>query len=256
MGRSTRRATRRRTKPASQRSTPPEKVGEDDHQAFNEGRPTAEGQPTTESADELRDDATPPRIWFRRAAHSPISSGYLAFAGVLTVPVVGMIAGKYVVCPQQATGTARAVLSAVVGVPAGSCLGTLAMIVQSLGIPPMRTRRSSRTLRRVVERAAITAVYGTFIAAIGTIVAFGVNDRSCSPDLLQTLGNGATWGTLVGLGISLPTMVRSIFTDFLEARSGNGKVEMVRTLAVGIVLAALTSFIYTSRLLHGSGWPK
>jgi hypothetical protein len=130
------------------------------------------------------------------------------------------------------------------------------MIVQSLGIPPMRTQRSSRTIRRVVERAAITAVYGTFITATGTIVALGVNDQSCSPDLLQTLGNGATWGTLVGLGISLPTLVRSISADFLEARSGNGKIEMVRALAVGIVLAALTASIYTSSLLHGSGWPK
>jgi hypothetical protein len=155
-----------------------------------------------------------------------------------------------------ATGTARAVLSTVVGVPVGLSLGTLAMIVQSLGVPPMRTQRSSRTIRRVVERAAITAVYGTFIAATGTIVAFGINDQSCSVDLLQTLGNGATWGTLVGLGMSLPTLVRSIFGDLIEAKSGSGKIEMVRTLAIGVVLAGLTASIYTSYLLHGSGWPK
>jgi hypothetical protein len=249
MGRSTRRAIRRQTKPASKRSRPPETLEKSDRHAPNEGRPTAESA-------ELHDDATPPRVWFRRSGHSPVPSGFLAFAGVLTVPIVGMIAGKYVVCPGQATGTTRAVLSAVVGVPAGLSLGTLAMIVQSLGIPPMRTGRSSRTIRQVVERTAITAIYGTFIVAIGIMVAFGDNDQSCSPDLLQTFGNGATWGTLVGLGISLPTVVRSIFTDLLEARSGNGRMEMVRTLAVGVVLASLTAFIYTRSLQHGSGWPK
>jgi cytochrome bd-type quinol oxidase subunit 2 len=185
-----------------------------------------------------------------------VASGYLAYAGVLTVPIVGLIAGKYVVCPGRATGAAHAVLSAVIGVPAGLCLGTLAMIVQSLGIPPMRTERSSGTIRRVVERAAITAVYGTFIAAVGILVAFGESDASCAPDLLQTFGNGATWGTLAGLGISLPTVVRSIVLDLLEARSGNGRMEMVRTLAVGIVLATLTALVYTYSLLHGSGWPK
>jgi hypothetical protein len=95
-----------------------------------------------------------------------------------------------------------------------------------------------------------------FIVAVGILLAFGDNDPSCSPDLIQTFGNGATWGTLIGLGVSLPTMVRSIFTDFLEAKSGNGKIEMIRTLAIGFVLAALTAFIYTHSLLHGSGWPK
>jgi hypothetical protein len=249
MGRSRRRAATKQRKPASQRSTRPDPPDKSDRPAVNEDQSTADST-------KLRDDSTPPRVWFRRASHSPVTSSYLAFAGVLTAPIVGLIAGKYVVCPQQATGTARALLSAVVGVPAGLSLGTLAMIVQSLGIPPMRTQRSSRTIRQVVERTAITAVYGTFIAATGSIVAFGVNDQSCSPDLLQTLGNGATWGTLVGLGIGLPTLVRSIFADFLEARSGNGRIEMVRTLAIGIVLATLTAFIYTRSLLHGSGWPK
>ncbi|WP_203923491.1 hypothetical protein [Rugosimonospora africana] len=215
----------------------------------------SKGRSTTEPT-ERRDDATPLHVWFRRADHSPVGSGYLAFAAVLTAPIVGLIAGKYAGCPQQATGAAHVALSAVVGVPAGLGLGTLAMIVQSLGIPPMRTERSSRTIRRVVERAGIAAVYGTFITATAAIAALGANDQSCSPDLLEMFGNGATWGTLAGLGISLPTLIRSISADLLEARSGNGRIEMVRTLAVGIVLATLTACIYTSGLLHGSGWPK
>lgn len=249
MGRAKRKAARRRTKPASRPTTPPDSPDKNDRQAVNDDQ-------STDDSTDLRDDSTSPRVWFRRSGHSPVRSSYLAFAGVLTAPVVGLIAGKYVACPQVATGTARAVLSTVVGVPVGLSLGTLAMIVQSLGVPPMRTQRSSRTIRRVVERAAITAVYGTFIAATGTIVAFGINDQSCSVDLLQTLGNGATWGTLVGLGMSLPTLVRSIFGDLIEAKSGSGKIEMVRTLAIGVVLAGLTASIYTSYLLHGSGWPK
>src|SRR5262249_21823923 len=105
MGRSTRRTARRRTKPASRRSTPPQTLDQGDR------HPPDKDQPTADSA-ELHDDATPPRVWFRRSGHSPVPSTYLAFAGVLTVPIVGMIAGKYVVCPGQATGTARTVLSA------------------------------------------------------------------------------------------------------------------------------------------------
>lgn len=249
MGRARRKAARRRTRSAALRSTPPDSPDKNYHQEVDDDRTTADST-------DIRDDSTSPRDWFRRSDHSPVASSYLAFAGVLTAPIVGLITGKYVACLQLAAGTARAVLATVIGVPVGLSLGTLAMIVQSLGIPPMRTKRSSRTIRRVIERTAITAVYGTFIAATGTIVAFGVNDQGCSVDLLQTLGNGATWGTLVGLGLSLPTLVRSISTDFIEAKSGNGKIEMIRTLAIGVVLAALTASVYTSRLLQGFGWPK
>jgi hypothetical protein len=105
---------------------------------------------------------------------------------------------RYVACPGQNGGLPRVITAIIVGVPTGVGLSVITVVGLLLAYQTQPWVALRPTIRRTTERAAFGAIFGTLLAAAASTVGLHQDTGRCHVDLLQTIGNGATWGTLVG----------------------------------------------------------
>jgi hypothetical protein len=119
-----------------------------------------------------------------------------------------------------------------------------------------------RPAQRVIVRTppastATGAIFGTLLAATASTVGLSRDTGRCHVDLIQTIGNGATWGTLVGFASAFWLL----FTALTKVASASQDRSFRRVLgfaSMTLWLIAGNSAIYVPGFLATSpiGWPR
>lgn len=193
---------------------------------------------------------------FRYDKSSVAPSGIVALVCCGLSAYFPTIADRYFVCPQEAAGWHRAAVALAITIPIGVGLITLVMIALSLALPSLRTERSTTTIRKLSEWAALGAILGTFPAALSGIrIMSGGPRETCKVDLMQTMGNGAMWGTLWGFAIGLIPMIRSLLTDASDTKSAWDKLWIILTICFPLLWGAAHTISLITAFNKGLGWP-
>jgi hypothetical protein len=204
-------------------------------------------------------DAVDPRTMLRKFVYDPripIPSGLLALMLLIAANVVPATpVGSYALCPQHAVGPARVVLSIVVGAPIGLGLMAMISIALCLALPAARTPVVTGAIRVVLARAGLGAVYGT-ILVVAAMVAFLDSGPPCHVDILQEIGNGATWGTLFGSGFGVLRLTIAMALAAKQTPDMAGKLWLGIANYTGLIWGFTVALLLIDSLMHGHGWPQ
>lgn len=159
----------------------------------------------------------------------------------------------YATCPQVTQGTPRLVASIIVGLPIGFGIVAILMIASTLDITASR-KNSAGAIRTGLERAGLGAAYGTFMSVFATLAV--PDSTTCGTDLLANISNGATWGSMIGLTLSVATLRKGMLSDADSARGAWVKWQFISSANLSLVLGVTTSIMLISSLWEGRGWPQ
>jgi len=185
---------------------------------------------------------------------NPIPSGFIALVLLIAVNVGGRTSlGSYALCPQTAGGLARVGLSIAVGGSIGFGLMAMTTIALCLALPAARQPPITEAIRAVIARGGLGAIYGTMLM-VAAAVRFLDSHPPCQVDLLQAIGNGATWGTFVGFGFGILRLSIAMASTANQTPDESGKMWLWVANLTGL-LAGLTAGLYLIQsLTSGHGW--
>ena len=199
-------------------------------------------------------DPVKPTIWaiLRRDDTRPIPLPPVAAIVLPTAIFLGLRFPNYVACPQQTHGQVHAITSIAAGEAIGGGVTAILMIAVILGVE--RVANSVSAVRAAVERAGIGAIYGTLASTLAT---FNIKPGSeCSPELFSNISNGATWGSMLGLALSLLTLRKQIIVDLKILESERDRVYLKSLSISAVLLGIIITLTATSKLLSGDILPS
>src|SRR2546421_959534 len=126
-------------------------------------------------------------------------------AAFLSLGLTAQFASRDVACLGAQKGVRATIAALVIGVPVGIGTITLMLLATSLMGPMSSLTYVRQATKRTGEFAALGAIYGSMTGAVasGAEMTSLSGRPACQVDLLQTIGNGATWGTMVGFAAAL-----------------------------------------------------
>ena len=170
-------------------------------------------------------------------------------AAFLSLGLTAQFASRDVACLGAQKGVRATIAALVIGVPVGIGTITLMLLATSLMGPMSSLTYVRQATKRTGEFAALGAIYGSMTGAVasGAEMTSLSGRPACQVDLLQTIGNGATWGTMVGFAAALFVMYRS-----LSEATSNAETKADRRLLIGLLATVMVVGVNWTVVITGA----
>jgi hypothetical protein len=186
---------------------------------------------------------------------NPIPSGFVAMVLLIATNVGGVTSlGRYALCPQTAVGQARIALGIAEAGPIGFGLMTMTTIAFCLALPAARQPVITGAIRVAIAQAGLGALYGTMLI-VAAAIHFLDSHPPCQVDLLQAIGNGATWGTFFGFGFGVLRLTIAMASAAKQTPDPLGKMWLLLANFTGLIAGWTAGLLLIQSLTNGHGWP-
>lgn len=186
--------------------------------------------------------------------------GITALTAFPAILLIAMFFADAVSCPGSLTGVGRVLASFVVGLPIGGGLTALTLIGLRYTSVGHMSPGLVQAVKKAIERGALGATFGTLLAIESGIIVSSRGESTCRVEILDAIGDGATWGTLCGLSMAIGTLVKAHLAFARDAeKSTDPTLTAVTRSTRGALMPMLcgglfVTYLIIDALLRGSGW--